>query len=87
MSKTPSARTIANARYQKKAGVIARSYKLKAATADAFKAACDLNGESQAAVLTRLMTNYISGKDEADSCWFCKLKTRLLKKQHQTIDK
>ena len=83
--KTPSAQTIATAKYQEKAGIIARSYKLKATTANAFKTACDSNGESQAAVLTRLMTNYISDKDESiNSCWFCKLKARFLKKQRQT---
>lgn len=51
--------TIATTKYQKKVGLISKTYKLKKSIVDDFKQACDLNGESQAEVLTKLMTKYI----------------------------
>ena len=59
-AKKPKATTVAVAKAQAKAGVAARTYKLKAADADAFKAACEATGESQAAALTRLMASYVA---------------------------
>lgn len=76
-AKKPKASTTATAKYQDKAGIAARTYKLKAADADAFKAACETSGESQAAVLSRLMAAYIAG--EGKPCWFCRLKARFTK--------
>jgi hypothetical protein len=60
-----NAQTRATERYQEKAGTIAKTYKLKEADADAFKAACEANGESQAAVLTRLMAGYVAGNKKS----------------------
>jgi len=56
------ASTKAVKKYQDKVGIIARSYKLKASDADAFRDACAANGESQASVLTRLMDAYVKDK-------------------------
>lgn len=62
------ATTKATAKYQAKIGLVAKTYKLKANIAEAFKAACEVSGESQAAVLMRFMTEYAekngSGKIE-----------------------
>lgn len=57
-----SKRTIRTARYQKKAGLVSKSYKLKQADVDAFAEACKERDESQASVLTRLMKRYIAGE-------------------------
>jgi hypothetical protein len=78
--KEPSAQTKATARYQEKVGLAARTYKLKTADADAFKVACEANGESQAAVLTRLMASYVLNEPTHHPCWFCRLKARFSKR-------
>ena len=59
---TASKRTIRTARYQKKVGLVSKSYKLKQADVDAFAEACRERDESQASVLTRLMKRYIAGE-------------------------
>jgi hypothetical protein len=46
-------------RWQKKAGYISKSYKLKKELVDEFKEACDKAGKSQAEVLTELMSEFI----------------------------
>ncbi len=56
-----SKRTIRTARYQKKVGLVSKSYKLKQADVEAFAEACKERDESQSAVLTRLMREYIAG--------------------------
>ena len=91
-AKKPKASTTATAKYQDKAGLATRSYKLKAADADAFKAACDEVGESQAAAITRLMASYVADYKAFEfdpdakqchaastGCWLCRLKARLRK--------
>lgn len=55
----PNTQTIASEKYQKKVGIVAKSYKLKKEIADGFKEACERAGQSQAAVLTELMQQYI----------------------------
>jgi hypothetical protein len=82
-AKSASSQTKATAKYQEKVGLVSRSYKLKAVDADIFKAACEANGESQAAVLTRLMAAYVNGDDDSQikACWFCRLKNFLLRKK------
>ena len=49
-------------RWQKKAGYIAKTYKLKAALADDFKKACDAAGISQAAQISKLMAEFIESQ-------------------------
>jgi len=55
-----SSRTRATANWQAKVGLVACTYKLKAEVASAFREACADAGESQAAVLTRLMQAYMA---------------------------
>lgn len=52
--------TIATRKYEKKVGIIAKSYKLRKSLVDEFKKACDSKGEAQAAVISRFMEEYIS---------------------------
>ena len=58
----PNSQTVATDKYQKKAGIIAKSFKLKKALAEEFKEACDRRGESQAAAISRMMQEYIDGE-------------------------
>lgn len=55
----PKPSTLRSARYQKKAGYIVKSFKLKGDIAERFAMACERTGESQAAAITRLMEEYI----------------------------
>lgn len=55
----PTKQTIATEKYAKKAGWVSKSYKLKKEIVESFAEACDGNGESQAAVLTRMMKEYV----------------------------
>lgn len=54
----PNAQTIASKKYQKKAGYVAKSFKLKQELVDRFKAACDRKGESMAAAVSHFMEQY-----------------------------
>lgn len=56
----PSKQTIASEKYQKKAGYISKSYKLKKDVTDRFAAACEKAGVSQAAKITELMEKFIA---------------------------
>lgn len=62
----PSKQTIASAKYQKKAGYIAKSFKIKKETADRFTEACEKAGVSQAAMITKLMNEYSKSVEERD---------------------
>ena len=55
----PSAQTRASAKYQSKAGYIAKTYKLKKDTTDRFAQACAKAGVSQASKITELMERFI----------------------------
>ncbi|MCH1984549.1 chemotaxis protein [Ruminococcus sp. OA3] len=57
----PKAQTIASEKYQKKAGYISKSYKLKKAVVDEFAVACQRAGVSQAKQLTQMMEDFIRG--------------------------
>lgn len=52
--------TKATDKWQKKAGYVAKTFKLKADLVEAFKDKCDTAGESQAAVISKFMNNYIN---------------------------
>lgn len=54
-----SAATRATARYQKKRGLISKSYKLPRDVVDEFAEACEERELSQAGVLTQYMKYYI----------------------------
>lgn len=49
-------------RWQRKAGYISKSYKLKKELVDEFKKVCDKVGKSQAEVLTEMMNGFIKNK-------------------------
>lgn len=56
----PNAQTKATEKYQKKSGLINKSYKLKKKLVEEFKETCDALGVSQASALTSLMKQFIS---------------------------
>ena len=58
----PSKNTIRTDRWSKKNGYITKGFKMYREQAEAFKNACEKNGEAQSAVITRLMQLYIDGK-------------------------
>ena len=53
-----SAQSKATRQYEKKVGLISRSYKLKKSIVDDFKEACERQGVSQASVLSAYMVEY-----------------------------
>lgn len=55
----PTSQTIASEKYQKKAGIIAKSYKLKKDLTDEFAQACERAGKSQASVISDFMREFI----------------------------
>lgn len=55
----PKPQTIATEKYQKKVGLVSKSYKLKKEVAEAFADACEKAGVSQAGKLTELMKGFI----------------------------
>ena len=54
-----SKQTLRNQRYQDKAGLISKSYKMKREVVEAFAEACELSGVSQAGQLSRMMKEYV----------------------------
>ena len=52
--------TIASAKWNKKAGWMSKTYKLKRETVEAFAKACEQAGVSQAGKLTELMKGFIN---------------------------
>lgn len=55
----PKPQTIASKKYQKKAGIMAKSYKLKRELVDQFAKACETAGVSQAGQLSKMMKEFI----------------------------
>jgi hypothetical protein len=55
----PNAQTIASDKYQKKAGYTVKGFKIKKDLADAYVAACEKAGVSQAAQITKMMKEFI----------------------------
>ena len=55
----PKPQTVATKKYEKKAGFVSKSYKLKRTLVDQFADACELAGVSQAAQLTNMMQGFI----------------------------
>ena len=54
-----SKQTLRNERYQKKAGWVSKSYKLKKEVVDAYAEACEKSGVSAAGQLTKMMKEFI----------------------------
>ncbi len=51
--------TIATEKYQKKAGLVAKSFKIKKEVAEQFANACEKAGVSQASQITKFMLEFI----------------------------
>ncbi len=56
----PNAQTLATERYQKKAGYVHKTFKLKGDVVERFVVACTNKGVSQASVITEAMERFIS---------------------------
>lgn len=56
---SPKPQTVASEKYQKKAGYMAKTYKLKREVVEQFEKACNMEGISQAGKITELMQGYI----------------------------
>ena len=54
----PNTQTKATDKYQKKVGIITKSFKIKKEIADAYKEACDKAGVSQAGQITKMMKDF-----------------------------
>lgn len=55
----PKAQTIASEKYQKKAGYMTKSFKIKKEVADNFAKSCEKAGVSQASQITKMMNEFI----------------------------
>ena len=55
----PNAQTIATTKYQKKAGYVVKSFKLKHDVVEGYKKACEKAGVAQAAQITKMMNEFI----------------------------
>lgn len=55
----PKAQTEATDKWQKKVGIISKSFKLKKELTDEFKEACEKAGVSQAAQISKMMREFI----------------------------
>ena len=60
----PKAQTIASEKYQKKTGLISKSYKLKKELVDRFSMACEKAGVSQASQITKMMKDFIDEQNK-----------------------
>lgn len=63
----PSAQTIASEKYQKKAGYVAKTFKLKKDVVEQFENACSKMGVSKASQITRMMVDFIQQVEQADT--------------------
>ena len=57
----PSPQTVATRKYEKKAGWVSKSYKMKKEIVEAFADACKKEGVSQAGQLMKMMQEFIEG--------------------------
>ncbi len=60
MKSNANPQTRATEKYQKKVGLMSKSYKLKREVVEAFAEACEKAGVSQAGKLTELMKEFIA---------------------------
>ncbi len=63
----PSKQTIATRKYEEKAGWMSKSYKMKRETVEAFAAACEKAGVSQAGQLMKMMREFIEEVNRTDN--------------------
>lgn len=55
----PKPQTIATKKYEQKAGIVSKSYKLRRELVEQFAVACEKAGVSQAAQITAMMKEFI----------------------------
>lgn len=60
---SPKPQTVATRKYEKKAGFVSKSYKLRRELVEQFAEACDKAGVSQAAQLTKMMKEFIEQQE------------------------
>lgn len=58
----PNRQTVATEKYQKKAGYMSKSFKIKKDVAEAFACACRSAGVSQAGQISRMMQEFIASQ-------------------------
>lgn len=63
----PKPQTIATRKYEKKAGWISKSYKLKKKTVEDFAKACEKAGVSQAGQLSEMMKKFTEEVEKAST--------------------
>lgn len=63
----PARQTIATEKYQKKAGYVSKSFKLKKEVVEQFIKACEKRNVSQASQITRMMKEFIEETEKADN--------------------
>ena len=63
---SPKPQTIATNKYEKKAGFVSKSYKLRREVTDEFARACEMAGVSQASQLTKMMQEFIQQQKEKE---------------------
>ncbi len=56
---SPKPQTIATKKYEQKAGIVSKSYKLKRELVEEFAEACEAAGVSQAAQITVMMKEFV----------------------------
>lgn len=61
---SPTPQTIATKKYEKKAGWVSKSYKLKREVVDQFAETCERVGVSQAAQLTKMIQEFIEQNEQ-----------------------
>ncbi len=61
----PKPQTVATRKYEKKAGWVSKSYKLKKEVVDAYAEACNKAGVSAAGQLTKMMKQFIEETEKA----------------------
>lgn len=64
---SPKSQTIATDKYQKKAGYVSKSFKLKKDVVEVYKDACEKAGVTQAGQLTKLMLAFVEQQKEKES--------------------
>jgi len=63
VEKKANPQTVATEKWQRKAGLVVKSYKLKKETVEAFANACKKAGVSQSGQLTKMMDDFIEKTD------------------------
>ena len=59
----PTPQTIATKKYEKKAGWMSKSYKIKREVVEEFARACEEEGVSQASQLTKMMKEFVEKRN------------------------